>query len=64
MGDVAVPDRLHLAMDVHQSLLCGHQQRARVVGSGSATVTTVVVVMVVVGRVTPPLLRSDYEVAL
>ena len=59
MGDITVPDRLHLTMDIHESLLRGHEQRAGVVGGGRATVTAVVV-----ARVTPPLLWSDYKVAL
>jgi len=65
VGDFAIPNRLHLAMDVYQSLLRRHEQRARGIGNSSATVTvTPVVVVVVVVRATPPLLRSDYKVAL
>lgn len=58
MGDIAVPDRLHLAVDVHKGLLCGHEKGAGVVGNGSAAVTAVV------ARAAPSLLWSDYKVAL
>jgi hypothetical protein len=63
MGDFTIPNRLHLAMDVYQSLLRRHKQRAWGVGNSRATLTVTPVVVVVV-RATPPLLWSDYKVAL